>query len=221
MDGRKIKPIGENSKKYINEYLQDQFGTSDFIRYSRNGNMKIVGSAYKSLNKKANSHQKTLLKGLKQAIHSTKNAYVEIDNKSRFGFSHPAYIEDVHDKYGFPVPSHDITGYHLVESGITHKESNGCYIYINNEGAAKELMTAGLHFENHVRDKDYRPYIPSILYTGESASSVFFHELLDEFLNFFTRHRTSDKSPQIDKVYYQNQALLNKGLMPRDGADHQ
>lgn len=51
--------------------------------------------------------------------------------------------------------------------------------------------------------------------------AVFFHELLDEYLNYFAKGKITDSSPKIERVYYQNQALQNKGLPPRDGNDHQ
>ena len=51
--------------------------------------------------------------------------------------------------------------------------------------------------------------------------AVFFHELLDEYLNYFAKGKITNSSPKIEKVYYQNQALQNKELPPRNGNDYQ
>ena len=57
--------------------------------------------------------------------------------------------------------------------------------------------------------------------TGHSASSVFIHELLDEFVNFYSEKNINSNSSQVEKVSYQNAALQNKGKSPRNGLDHE
>ena len=53
------------------------------------------------------------------------------------------------------------------------------------------------------------------------SSSVFFHELLDEFLNYYVNKAISDESPALDQVKYQNNALQNSHQPLRNGEDHE
>ena len=208
--GTKIKPVNETSKQYLNSYIQDQFGTSDFISYSSKNIIKINRKEYRTLYSRANPNQKVLLKGLKKVANSNNMVYVDIDNKKEFKFSYPYYKESNDSE--FPVYSHDIVGRQIVESGATVEASDGYHIYINNEGAKADKMISSFSFEN---------FKLSASYTGGSASAIFFHELLDEVLNYYIKHKTNDKSLKQEKVFYENNALENKGLEPRNGLDHE
>ena len=208
--GEKIKPINETSKQYMNSYIQDQFGTSDFVRYSNKNIVKINREDFRTLYSKANAYQRVLLTGLKKVVNSKSMVYVDIDNKKEFKFSYPYYKESNDSE--FPVYSHDIIGRQIVESGATVEASDGYHIYINNEGAIADKMISSISF------KDFNL---SVSYTGGSASAVFFHELLDEVLNYYIKHKVNDRSLQQEKVFYENKALENKGLEPRNGIDHE
>ena len=62
-----------------------------------------------------------------------------------------------------------------------------------------------------------------VLYNIEtgSASSAFFHELLDEFLDYYVKRIITPESLPTEEVQYQNAALENKKLPKRDGKDHE
>ena len=55
--------------------------------------------------------------------------------------------------------------------------------------------------------------------TGNS-SAVFFHELLDEVLNYHINKAVTNDSSPLDQVQYQNAALRNLHLKQRDALDH-
>ena len=209
-NGEEIKPVNSTSKQYLNSYLQDQFGTSSFISYSKNDIVKIDRKAFRTLYANANLYQKVLLNGFKKVVKSRSMVYIDIDNKKKFEFSYPVYTTTNDSE--FPVYSHDVVGYHIIESGTTVESNDGYHIYINNEGAIADIMISSLPFENNQS---------SLSFTGGSASSIFFHELLDEVLNYHIKHKTNDLSRKRDKVFYENNALENKGLKPRNGIEHQ
>ncbi len=201
-NGERIFVANDNTKQYISKYLIDQFGTDDFIRYSHNNKLLINHKQYRRVFKSTNEYQKTLLRGLKSACRNSSSATVEIDNEQVFDYkrSIPINNDDCGILYYIDVEEHV-----ELESGITIPTGTGrdCFIFINNEGAESTTMSSE---EGE---------------TGKSASSVFFHELLDEFLNYYVKGKTTDSSSQVEKVFYQNNALQNKGLPPRDGRDHQ
>jgi hypothetical protein len=74
---------------------------------------------------------------------------------------------------------------------------------------------------NHIESEN-TPYTTSDGMSNKgTASSMFMHEVLDEFLNFNLKGNVNSSSPKIDKVKYQNAALKNLGLPQRDGQDHE
>ncbi|MBO4739383.1 MAG: RHS repeat-associated core domain-containing protein [Bacteroidales bacterium] len=199
--GRKIFVANEKSKDYISQYLIDQFGTDNFIKYSTNNKLKINHKNYRSIYKSANEYQKTLLKGIKKASRNPLKVTIDIDDKQEFQWKLkvPKYNEN-NELLGYD----ETWGRIMVPDGATTREGlSDCLIFINNNGASSITMSS----ENGE--------------TGKSASAVFFHELLDEYLNYYAKGKIKDSSPKIKKVFYQNQALQNKGLPPRDGKDHQ
>ena len=83
-------------------------------------------------------------------------------------------------------------------------------IAINDHGEGKgKLLTT-----------DYKDEHGNPLKTTAVASTTFFHEILDEFLNTVINKTVGPKSPNKDKVYYQNAALRNLGAKERNGDDH-
>ncbi len=200
-DGRKIFVANEKTKDYISKYLNDQFATDNFITYSSKNELKINHKNYQNIYKSANEYQKTLLKGIKKAIRNTLKVTVDIDDRQEFNWNLSVSI--FNDNFEL-IRYEDYSGRINVEDGATMRiKSSDCLIFINNKGAESTTMSS----ENGK--------------TGKSASSVFFHELLDEYLNRYATGSVTDSSPSIEKVFYQNNALQNKGLQPRDGIDHQ
>ena len=101
-----------------------------------------------------------------------------------------------------------------INSGATGSKPLGntnCYpIAINDKGVAQgNSLTTDYYDENG-----------SPVTTASTASCVFMHELLDEFLNTIINKEITPKSPNIEKVCYENAALRNIGLLERNGADH-
>ena len=200
-NGEKIFVANEKSKKYISDYMKDQFGNDNFYTYTKNNKLKICIKNYRDIYKSANNYQKTLLKGIRKAIRNPLNVTIDIDDREEFDFklSTPIYDENF-EFLGFQ----DKWGKMKVENGVTLRHGSGdCLIFINNKGAESSTMSS----ESGE--------------TGKSASAVFFHELLDEYLNYQAKGKTTDSSTNIEKVFYQNNALQNKGLSPRNGNDHQ
>lgn len=89
--------------------------------------------------------------------------------------------------------------------------NTNCYpIAINDKGVTQEnSLTTDYYDENG-----------SPVTTASTASCVFMHELLDEFLNTIINKEITPKSPNIEKVCYKNAALRNIGLLERNGADY-
>lgn len=93
-NGEKVFVANENTKKYISKYMKDQFGTDDFIKYSKNNRLRVDAKQYRDLFGSANNYQKTLLKGFKQACRNSLSATVTIDNKQDFNYSVSTPIYD-------------------------------------------------------------------------------------------------------------------------------
>lgn len=83
-------------------------------------------------------------------------------------------------------------------------------IAINDKGS-----TQGTSLTTDYTDSDGNPVT-----TTSTASTVFMHEVLDEFLNRTITGSVTSDSPNREKVYYQNAAQRNIGLLERNGADH-
>ena len=200
-DGRKIFAANAETQKYIAQYITDFFGASSMFRFRKNGEMKINRSEYKSFLKSATADQRTLLSGLKKAIKTQEKATITIQkNNNKFEWHGQTDLE-VCD------PSMTIKK----GSGATSKDSYpifGHVIGINDRGTNNDFFSAGID-ENGNRN-----------YVQPPASTTFIHEVLDEFLNFYTNSTTTESSPNIDKVQYQNTALRILGMTERDGTDH-
>ena len=101
-----------------------------------------------------------------------------------------------------------------INSGATGSKPLGntnCYpIAINDKG-----VTQGNSLTTNYYDENGSPVT-----TASTASCVFMHVLLDEFLNTIINKEITPKSPNIEKVCYENAALRNIGLLERNGADH-
>lgn len=202
-NGEKIFAVNEITKEYITKYMKDQFNKTDFFKFSAdNRELKIKSKEYRNVYKKANDYQKVLLNGLKKACRSTSRVDVEIGDKTDFNFTYytPVFKGDEIQKYN---PEDGIL--RNVQDGATMPKGYGadCFVFINSEGAESTTMSS----KGGNR-------------TGKCASAVFFHELLDEFYNYYVKGKAKDSSSKLKKVYYENNALQNKGLSPRDGEDH-
>ena len=220
-DGERIilNSLGRReTKKNMRKYFCEHFGTSKLFRFKLNGELTIRKTKFEEALSMANCEQELLLLGLRDAIMDNNNT-AQIRISSDVCNELPMRLTLCTGQN--PDGSQQLTTYEwglpVGETGggcTSPSEKAGCFfIGISDALSNNRGCTTGQYFKNEFGCID-------ILYTG-SASSTFFHEVLDEFLNFYIRGNTTDQSPKINKVSFQNAALKNQGLPLRDGADHQ
>ncbi len=206
-DGQKIRTIDAYSRKQVRRYLKEQFGSSRAFRFN-NGYLTINEKKFKRLSEKASNDQKMLLEGLREAIDADATALVSVQScNSEFSFTWQYSINgEIYDG----------------ELSMNLKENSGATattplmgttlypIAINDKG-----INQGNSLTTDYYDENGNP-----LTTTSTASTVFMHEVLDEFLNVGQKGTVSPSSPNREKVFYQNAALRNIGLLERNGADH-
>jgi RHS repeat-associated protein len=203
-NGEKVFAYDKISKRYMKQYLKEQFGSIRMFRFTAFDELKIRPRQFKKAMERARSDQKILLQGMQNVISNEKGTIrVQVkENSTIFDF-------DSFDEYG---PYRKLKG---VEDGATVPTEFGYFaVAINHNGANSISMTTDatrkIGKDDEVSGK-----------TGKDASAVFMHEVLDEGLNYFIEGNISDSSPQKEKVYYQNAALRNKSLPERNGKDHE
>jgi hypothetical protein len=224
-DGNRIICCNSISSKMVKQYLNEQFGKGNPFKVNRSGEVVVNQRKYNKYLSTCNPEQKILATGMFDAIGRNEICYVNIrefnsaESRYSFYFNH-TYNENTQD-YDYDVV-HVRTG--DSDGGITpHNLFPGCYfVYITDEKAKSLGMSTG----------EYSPYTRKLgkddffegqtpILTTPSPSANFIHEVLDEFLNFYTKQTVNKNSPQIDKVYYQNSDLRNLGSLERDALDHQ
>ncbi len=198
----------------MKSYFKDQFGSNKMFRFNSQRELKINQGRFNKAMTSANSHQRTLLRGIQNAINIDDVAKVKVnENSNKFSFKDPQFVG--YNNEGFKEYNDNGGTVIWNGGGFAGQAENMSYtmIGINDAAARNETMSATTTI-----GKDDQVSTS----TGKSASSLFMHELLDEFLNFYSSSKTvNENSPQIDKVQYQNAALQNKGLRPRNGLDHE
>ena len=214
-DGERVFAYDKISKHYMKSYIKDQFGTTKMFRFTINNELKINKHQFNKAMTHANADQKILLQGLCDAINDNNVVKVKVNENSKsFNFSDPQFIGYNQDG----IPQYNNNGGTVIRdgAGFTAKAPNISYYMIGINNSAAENETASTDKLQRIGKDDYVSQT-----TGKSPSSVFMHELLDEFLNFYSKGNVNTSSPQIDKVSYHNAALQNKGLAPRNGLDHE
>ena len=223
-DGRKIKAHDKLSKEHINSYLKELFGTSRMFSFSRDNYMKINNKRFQKCYTSASSDQRLLLDGLKSAIEKgdvTALVRITDNNKGITRFVMNEFIglnSDGSSKYN--------TSYHTMntngESGFTSStpmEGTIGIVYpivINDKGVDQQnSLTTDLYILGGSESDVLYPF-----FTTTTASSVFIHEVLDEFLNRTVEGKVSQNSSGKEKVAYQNAALRILGRYERNGDDH-
>ncbi|MDR1791818.1 MAG: RHS repeat-associated core domain-containing protein [Bacteroidales bacterium] len=206
-DGRKIVAADRTTKKYIKKYLKDQFGSSKMFRFNSDNELQIRESQYKKALASANSNQRILLEGIEQAIQAEPTAKVMIkENECEFDFTPYTLSYENNEPKMVRSPNETIMRVTAEAGGNTAPYSKNIDAYpigIRHDGGENQTYSTGLLS---------RPT------TGKNASSLFMHEVLDKFLNYFVYDRKKDS--QLQHVFYQNAALENKGLHKRNGDDH-
>ena len=206
-DGNKIKPSNKYSRQQVERYLKQHFGKSSPFNF-RDGYLTISEKKYNKFYSKASNDQRILLGGLKQAIDLKEEALVSVqsDNPS-FIFSQPFVSEGEFYEAYIEMNLGSTTG----ASSTTSLSGTSLYpIAINDKGS-----TQGTSLTTDYTDDSGKP-----ISTTSTASTVFMHEVLDEFLNTTITGKVTSDSPNREKVYYQNAAQRNIGLLERNGADH-
>ena len=224
-DGRAVIAPDRTTQKYVKSYLKEHFGTSNMFKFNSSGELQIKEAKFNKALENATDTQATLLRGLESAITNENKALVKIEakaNNDEMTFD-VGSIATGTDRDGFPSQDFLTTTIEGVKEnfggGFTaHSPTYGGYLVgVSHQDAQDTSVSAG--FQLRLIGKD--DWVTTTATTGDSASSVFFHELLDEFLNFHALGTVTPDSPQEDKVQYQNAALQNINKRARDGADHQ
>ncbi len=203
-DGSIIKTYDKATQKMVSTYMYELFGESNPFKFDRYGNLTINQKNYKRFFQTATSDQKQLLEGFKAAINAKKVAYVKVQTDNSDFVLCYNLNEEEYSEVVFSNP---------VESGCTSTTPmpgtlNIYPIAINDKGEnQRNKLTA--------TDQD-----GNSTYTSSTASTVFCHELLDEFLNVVVLEKILPSSTNIEKVTFQNCGQRIKGLLERNGADH-
>ena len=206
------------TKKLIKQYLNEHFGSLKMFHFSTKGVLLVKQKQMDCFLERANEHQQFLLNGLVEAITTEPKVQVKIEKTKanvRFGRQPIIGYSDNGDPIlGEPketvIPTLNHGG-----GGTLYSQLFGTYIIgISDKVANETLCSTGLKTLG-IPNK----YFSFSRFTG-SASSTFFHELLDEFLNYYVKHKITPESAPVDEVQYQNAALQNQKLPKRDGKDH-
>ena len=211
-DGREIianKKNRKETKEIMKRYFCEHFGTSEMFYFKLNGRLAIRKSKFQEALAAANCEQEQLLLGMQEAIQD-KNHIVEIritDDICELlpielslctGENSDGTQKVETEKWDMPVGEH----------------GGGCTYY--SKKSDKYLIGISDALSNQTKCSTGQDGV----FTG-SGSATFFHEVLDEFLNYYVKRVVTDSSPKIEKVFFQNEALKNLGLPSRDGQDHQ
>jgi hypothetical protein len=205
------------TKRYIKKYFKEHFGSSKIFYFTNNGVLLVKQENFDLFFDNANPQQQMLLSGLVEAISTTAKVRVKINKTNpNVCFSRQpivGYDNSGNPKYGEKEQSFIYTPQH--GGGATSLNPTFGYIIgICDKVADETLCSSELNI--------FEVPTNNVLYnvgTG-SASSVFFHELLDEFLDFYVKKLITSESLPTEEVQYQNAALENKKLPKRDGKDH-
>ena len=206
------------TKKLIKQYLKEHFGNLKMFRFSMKGVLSVKQKQMDCFIEGASEHQQLLLNGLVEAITTETKVQVKIEKtKANVCFGRQpiiGYSDDGDPILGEPketvIPTLNYGG-----GGTMYSQLFGTYIIgISDKVANETLCSTGLKTLG-IPNK----YFSFSRFTG-SASSTFFHELLDEFLNYYVKHKITPESAPVDEVQYQNAALQNQKLPKRDGKDH-
>ncbi|MBP5515434.1 MAG: RHS repeat-associated core domain-containing protein [Bacteroidales bacterium] len=222
-DGKRIKLHDRTTHKYVKKYLNELFGKSNMFSFTNNNYLQINNRRYKRYYKNASPDQRKLLDGIRCAIEAKEIALLRVTEN---------YSGDVE------FTMKEFEGLDDNENP-KYKETNSCIYSDGGSGyTATSPMdgTIGVVYPVLINDKgtDQQNLLSTDLYTlggGESdilfpiyttttASSVFIHEILDEFLNRNIRHSVTESSSGKEKVDYQNAALRILGRYERNGKEH-
>ena len=211
--GEEICAYDEFSKNKIMDYLKEHFENTN-IFYFEGDYLQINKKVYRDFYKKATQDQKILLSGMKKAIERKETAFVKVqENKNSFYYIHSwlSYDKKVSlNNNGFSLTTNSGAG----AGAAAPVPIEGTLLYavaINDHGDGKGSQLTTDYYDEHGNS----------LKTTAVASTTFFHEVLDEFLNTIIKKKITPKSSKRKKVYYQNAALRNLGALERNGDDHE
>ena len=206
------------TKKYIKRYFKEHFGSSKMFCFSSNGMLLVKQKEFDLFFDNANPQQQMLLSGLVEAISTTTKVRVLITKTNpNVCFSRQpivGYDDNGNPTYGEKEQSFIYTQYNG-GGAISRDPKFGYIIGICDKVANETLCSSELNIFGVPHNE--------VLYNIEtgSASSAFFHELLDEFLDYYVKRIITPESLPTEEVQYQNAALENKKLPKRDGKDHE
>ncbi len=193
-DGRRIivnRTGRKETKQIMKRYFCEQFGSSEMFYFKLNGTLAIRKAKFQEALAAANCDQEQLLLGMQEAIQDEnhtveiriidgicENLRMESSLCTGENTDHTQKIEDLY--WDLPVKKYG--------GGLTYydKELERYFIGISDALSNEKKCSTG----------------QDGVFTG-SGSSTFFHEVLDEFLNYYIKRVVTDSSPQIEKVFFQ------------------
>jgi len=222
-DGRRIFCETAYSRKAVTQYLNEHFGKGNPFKVDRNGNVVFNQRKYDRNISKCLPDQRILATGLYAAIRRDEICYVNIKENCS---EDPTYYFTINHHFNENTQEEESTPRHVhgahTDGKCVPDESNpGVYYVCMTEEMAKKMGVTTGNYETKTRalGKD-DPIQETFPILTASPSANFFHEVCDEFLNFYTARVVTAAIPILDQLLHQNAAFRNLGLLERDGSDH-
>ncbi|QOW10068.1 hypothetical protein Q73A0000_06670 [Kaistella flava (ex Peng et al. 2021)] len=219
-DGRRVVSTDEETQKTILAYITNQLGENNGFYFNKKGELGYKNSSFKKLSKGFNDEQKSLANGLTSVVDDKDKTIEVLSNKDSNEFTvniyEPGFVmektEDGKERFA------------MDENGVPKREGwqkmdATADLNVSNTGGA--LFWAPGKYDKTKQGYGYvvmnRSKISSLQIQGEkgqltvpSASSAFFHEMLDHGLDYIKNGNLNKSSGSgVENVYFHNQALKN------------
>ncbi|MFC6269423.1 RHS repeat domain-containing protein [Frigoriflavimonas asaccharolytica] len=217
-DGKRVIATDEETQNTILGYITEQFGENNGFYFNKKGELGYKNSLLKKLSKKFNNEQLSMINGLKELVNDeNKTIEVKINEKSdsfTVDYNMPGFVMGKDEKGN---------EYYVQENGVNKREGwekmYDVELDVSNSGGA--FFWSPGKFDSTDMGYGYVVMNKSTIgslqlesekgkFTVPSASSVFFHEMLDHGLDFLKNNNVNKSiGSGIENVYYHNQALKN------------
>jgi RHS repeat-associated protein len=218
-DGKRVVSTDKETQEQILAYITEQLGENNGFYFNKKGELGYKNSSLNKLSKGFNDEQKSLANGLKDVVNDKDKTIEVISNKDSNEFTVNYYEPDfVMEK------TEDGKERYVMENGVPKREGwrkTDMQADLNTTNTGGALFWAPGKYDNTKQGYAYIAMnisvITSLQIQGEkgqltvpSASSAFFHEMLDHGLDYI-KNGNVDKSggAGIENVYFHNQALKN------------
>ncbi len=218
-DGRKVISADADTQKAILGYITDQLGENNGFYFNKKGELGYKNSSLKKISKGFNDEQKSLADGLTQVVNNEDKIIEVISNNNTDEFTvnlyEPGFVtekgEDGKERLVMEngVPKREGWRKTSIQGDINTTDAGGALFWSPGK---KDNTNKGYAFIAMNRSK-----ISTLQLQGEkgqltvpSASSVFFHELLDHGLDYLKNGNVkSSNGPGVENVNFHNKALKN------------